>query len=463
MGEKHHRRAAHASARPVGVIVETLAVIADALRKRNLHAWQVRERATVSDQSFLALGDTECRRRAETTTYEIFLHVIRPARKESPAAWGGKVMGMASFKIGEADVGRLESKIDEALTAASLVENQPFALPAAPGQFSPVEICDDSLRPSHLLELEDRLRKAVDAEPRTRLSSAEFFANRSRTRLVNHLGLDLTQEETMIQLELVLLARDQDRENEYIDRFRCRYRQDFDVERRVATAARFAREASVAGLPKTGVFPVVLSEEPLDQLFSPLVAKASARLRYNRMVESDLGASVTGGVAPEGDAVTLWSNGRLPRAVGSSAFDHYGTPAQRVCLIRENRVAAFSADKRYADYLGIAPTGELRNLEMEPGSASYDSLLQPASETPLYHLQAFSAFEPNPITGAFSAEIRAGTEITRGGSRPIKGGSVSGVLMKALQRCRFSKELELREAGLLPKAIRFDALTIAGA
>jgi hypothetical protein len=80
----------------------------------------------------------------------------------------------------------------------------------------------------------------------------------------------------------------------------------------------------------------------------------------------------------------------------------------------------------------------------------------------IYQLMAFSAFEPNAITGAFSAEIRAGYEITTRGKKPIKGGSVSGVLQRDLLNAYLSKEQTQRERALLPKGIFFQKLTLAG-
>jgi hypothetical protein len=71
-------------------------------------------------------------------------------------------------------------------------------------------------------------------------------------------------------------------------------------------------------------------------------------------------------------------------------------------------------------------------------------------------------FKPNAITGAFSAEIRAGYEISLNGIRPIKGGSVSGVLQRDLLDCFLSKETQQREHALVPKGVFFRGLTIAG-
>ena len=427
--------------------------IVEKLERRSFSAWQVRRTRARSHQSFLAREDVECRRSVETESCVVTVHRLR----DTPQ---GRVLGLSSFKIGPRHLPDLDRKLDDAEAAARLVTNQPFELPEAPPHLPEVEISDPDAGLSALGSLEDRLRAALASEKGVRLSSAEFFVDRLETRLKNHKGLDLEQEETRLQTEFILLAAHSGRENEYIDRYSRRLLRDFDVEGEAAKSSQAARDAAIAGLPKTGQFPVVLAGEPLDHLFNPLVARASARLRYNKMMAIELGQDLAMGPA-RGDAITLWSNGLLAGALGSSRFDSYGTPSGRTCLIERNRLQRYLADKRYADYLGVPATGELANIEVEGGSARFEDLLSHEGKT-LYLLTAFSAFEPNPITGAFSAEIRAGVEITPGGRRPIKGGSVSGVLQEALTDCRLARERNLRETVLIPAGIRFGQLTLAG-
>jgi predicted Zn-dependent protease len=429
--------------------------IIDRLSKHKLSGWQVREVHKTSFQSFLAKEERECVRTVDTTRYEISIHQLRDVE-------GKKVLGLATFRIGPADIGSLETKIKEALFSADLVSNQPFELPGPQKSYPTIQICDETLREQTLMTLEDRLRLALSKEKQTRLSAAEFFVDRAESRLVNHLGLNTQQTETLIHMELILLSTSGGKENEFIDRYSRRYLKDFNVEQEVADSARVARNATIAQLPQTGFFPVVFSGEPLDNLFNPLVARASARLKYNKMLDNELGKMVVD--ESSGDRVTLWSNGLLDGAIGSNRFDNYGTPSQRVCLIEKNKVKTMLADKRYADYLDVPVTGELGNIEIEGGSKPFQQLLDPSAwgVEKIYHLEAFSAFEPNAITGAFSAEIRTGTEISKEGTKPIKGGSVSGVLQKALANVTLSQERVQRERTLAPQGIHFKELAIAG-
>jgi len=428
--------------------------ITESLKKQNLSGWQIRWARKKSHQSFIALTQLECRRMVETEACVISIYKKKPAGK----------LGMASFKITPANLENFEKEFERALFAAGLVNNQPFELPDQPGKLSGVLLHEDGLGEDTLAACEERIRAAVAMEKQVRLSAAEFFVDEIESRLMNHKGLDVSQMETLLQTEFILLARAGERENEYINRTTRRFLKDFDLEAEIAQSSRFARDATAAALPRTGNFPVVLSDEPLDQLFNPLVARASARLKYNKMMNMDLGGSVVDAGPLKGDGITLWSNGGIDRAVGSTRFDTYGTPLGRVCLIENNILKTYLADKRYADYLSVPVTGELGNIEVGEGSVPFKSLLDfsRGNGKTVYHLQAFSAFEPNAITGAFSAEIRAGYEITPNGTRPVKGGSVSGVLQRDLLDCRLSKERVQRERVLAPQGILFSNLTIAG-
>jgi predicted Zn-dependent protease len=182
------------------------------------------------------------------------------------------------------------------------------------------------------------------------------------------------------------------------------------------------------------------------------------------MMDIQIGQSVVAGEDFKGDSVTLWSDTTIQGGGGSAKFDSYGTPGGRICLISKNHLKQYLADKRYADYLNVPVTGELGNVEVEPGSVSFKKLMDPGAwgSNKIYQLTAFSAFEPNPITGAFSAEIRAGYEITPKGKTPIKGGSVSGIIQRDLLDCYLSKERVQRERYFGPKGILFKKLTIAG-
>lgn len=433
-------------------------LLRDRLSKAPISGWQIREVKQVSFQSFLAQTELECIRKVESTRYDVTV-LLRHSQE-----LGKEVLGLSSFRLGLAGTEAVDQKIAEAMISARLVSNEPFDLVEPPPSYPDVEIEQKGLNEKMLDELHERLIQTIHKEKKVRLSSAEFFLDAFETTLLNHKGLFVQQRETVLQTEFILLSKNGHKENEHIDRYSRRLLKDFDLESEVKECAEFARNATVAVTPRTGLYPVLMSGEPLDHLFNPLLARSSARLKYNNMLEVNVGKPITLPGMPSGDTITLWSRSLLPGALGSNRFDSYGTPAQDVKLIDKSKVVALLADQRYGSYLNIPVTGELGNIEIEAGTHSFSQLISDALTQfgALIHLQAFSAFEPNPITGAYSAEIRAGLMMTPQGCQPIKGGSVSGLLQKDLLNFYLSSERTLRERILCPKGILFKQLSIAG-
>jgi PmbA protein len=77
-------------------------------------------------------------------------------------------------------------------------------------------------------------------------------------------------------------------------------------------------------------------------------------------------------------------------------------------------------------------------------------------------LLKFSSFEPHPVSGAFSGEIRVGYLVKDGKVQPIKGGSISGVMDEALEEIYFSKETVKRDSYFGPMGIKGCGLKSAG-
>ena len=145
----------------------------------------------------------------------------------------------------------------------------------------------------------------------------------------------------------------------------------------------------------------------------------------------------------------------------SYRFDSDGLPAQDVLLIEDGVLRSRTATQRYAQYLGIPATGQPGVAEIEPGPSSMADLLQ--GEPSVYQVVAFSASNVDDLTGNIGMEIRLGYEIGPDGTRPIKGGSVTGNLFEAMADARFSSETAQFPSFAGPRAIRFESLQVAGA
>jgi predicted Zn-dependent protease len=426
-----------------------------------LSGWQLREIDRRSRQLYLNMEREESLRRVDALSYEIEILVNRKATRDGAKVW---VTGNSRFSLDPATLNRLEQELELAHASAALVENEAYIMTEVGGLFPQVPLSDPVLvsEPEAALRVSaDRLREAASKEDLIRFSAAEFFSDQTRLRYFNSQGVNVLQESTLFSGEFVLLAKGPKGESEVFKAFKARRVQDLDLGRLVREGSSSARKRTVAVLPKTGAFDVVFSGEALDHFFSWFCTQASAAAKYNRMTKAELG-SVLAAPGPGATPLTLWHNAVVPYAVGSYRVDASGSGGTRRLLVESGRLKSRWSQARYAQYLKVEPSGELGNIEVEPGSYSEADLLKPESGRPLYHLFDFSYFEPNPVTGEFSAEIRAGEEITDSGTKPIKGGSVSGLSSRALAQARFSSRREQRERYFGPTLIRCAELTLAG-
>ncbi|MDQ5853090.1 MAG: metallopeptidase TldD-related protein, partial [Chloroflexota bacterium] len=332
-----------------------------------------------------------------------------------------------------------------------------------PADVPDVPIADPDLQadPGAALDgLLARLRVAVDAHPRVRLTAAEFFAEEQTTQLCNSRGINATQTETMVDLEWVLLCREGDREVESFVEMSRRRAADIELEAEVARRAKYAIDTLDAAPGPDFSGPVVMRGETLATFLNGGVLQtlSSGAAKFNRISPWEIGQSVFRG-AVEGDPLTVFANRQLPFGTHASRFDDEGLPAQRVPLIRDNVLATFIANQRYADYLKIAATGAFGDIELPAGSTPTASLLQ----EPYVETVTFSWFNPDALTGEFASEIRLGYLVDGGKRTPFKGGVLVGNVLDALANVRWSAETGFYGDYQGPTTARFGNLTVAGA
>ena len=185
---------------------------------------------------------------------------------------------------------------------------------------------------------------------------------------------------------------------------------------------------------------------------------ASAAAKFSKLTTWEVGQPVLRGEATAGDPLTVWANRRLPYGTHASRFDDEGLPAQRVALIQDDRLLAFTAGQRYADYLGIPPTGAFGDIEVAPGRTPVTELLA----EPHVEIVAFSWFNPDEVTGDFACEIRLGYVVDGGRRTPFRGGMLVGNVLAALAGVRWSAETGFYGDYQGPTTARFGKLAVAG-
>jgi predicted Zn-dependent protease len=438
-------------------------VIAALRRQDRVHDWQVRQVNKTSTQAYVIGSRPESHRQVTSEHW-----LVSVMNDHTPGQDGEEQKrGEAQVTLQRTDLPNLSKKLADAVFMASLANNPRYELPGM-ADYPDVALADGQMRsaPDQLAQrLVQELTEALAEEKDVRLSSAEVFVEEKQILFENSRGATGSQVETELLLDFVLLATGRSDEMESHIAFERRRAADLDVPGLARRQAQFARDAIRASAPRTGTFNVVVSDDALAELlmgdgYSPLLFRSSAQARYQRMSPWEVGKSIFP-QQPSGDSFTLYSNALLPFGSRSSHFNEEGLPSQRVPVVEQGTLSRFWATNRYAQYLHIPPTADFGNMEIAAGTVDFEGLLHDSGS--LYHIVAFSAMSPDPITGDFVGEIRLGYEITKGETRPIRGGSISGNLLTALGTGQFSREIAFLGNYLGPRAMRFPQITVAGA
>ena len=433
--------------------------IVEALKKRsNLAGWTVRQLKMREAQVYAVPKGLESQRSVDGERY--LIDVLR----NTTNAEGSPAVGSCDVSLLHGE--DIDRAIDQATLVAGLVTNPVHGLPN-PAPFPDVPLCDENMQKDAstvMLSVMERIRAAAAKHPDVRLTAAECFGRVRHTHLVNSQGIDTEQESTQINIEFVLHSQRDDRESEVFDELTRRRVSDLDIEAAIEARIQYTLDTLEASPSDSWQGPVVLRGEALatflagDNLIGSVIQTlASAGSKYAGISPWEVGKPVFRGEV-KGDPLSVWANRSLPFGSASDCFDSEGLPAQRVQLIRENEFVAFSASKRYADYLQIPATGAFGNIELPPGQTPASALLT----EPYIEVVQFSWFNPDNITGDFATEIRFGYLVQNGKRKPFRGGQLVGNYLDALANVKWSAETGFFGNYLGPHTARFNLLKISG-
>jgi predicted Zn-dependent protease len=332
--------------------------IVDALNTRkDITAWTVRHITSHSAQVYAVPGQIESQRTVGSENYKIDVLCNTTGLDGSVAVGRGDITLLPDDDI--------KTGIDKAALVASLVANPPHSVPE-PAPFPDVSLVDRQLKEdplSIMKELMDKIRTSASKNHDVTLTAAECFGDIHTTHLVNSNGIDAEQETTSIAMEFVLKAQKGGHETESFIEMTRRRMVDLEPEAEIRRRAIYTLDLLGAKAAPTWKGAVVLRNDTLATFMAGaslaqgvLQTRGSAESKYAKLSSWEIGKSVFTGEV-KGDPLTVWANRCIPYGTLSDRFDSEGVPAQRVELIKENKLVTFSANQRYAEYLDIPATG----------------------------------------------------------------------------------------------------------
>jgi len=248
-------------------------------------------------------------------------------------------------------------------------------------------------------------------------------------------------------------------------------RLDFDPDELVETVLHKIQLAERTTSVPTAQLPVI---------FSP---KGMAGTLLNSLATGFNGKIVLQGASPVGDKLgekafsdrlTMYDDGLIDFAPGSTPFDDEGIPTRKTALVREGVVSSFLYDLYTASLADTETTGNAgrslaslpspasHTLWIEPGEATLDEMLGDIKEGLLID-QVMGAWAGNVLAGEFSGNVHLGYRIENGQLvGRVKDTMISGNVFQALgDIAAMSKDLHWVGGSLRLPYIYLPALGVA--
>ena len=257
----------------------------------------------------------------------------------------------------------IEDKIDIASLAASFVQNEFYNLVTPTKDIAP--IIKSKFIEGKVIEHISNLVKTLFSENTVEnafINSCEFFINKENTRIINSNGLDIAYDSYSGQIELITESKSSTEEVELFDILDFA---DLDEEWIKGTVKKALNNtllrASATPLPDIKDIPVILTGSAVSTFFNNYFAKSSGEMLYNGLTTSKIGDSVQGKNVI-GDKVQLLVTPFIENSTHSKYYDNDGLFLKEIELIKDGKLINYLADQRFADYLDIKPTGNIRNI-----------------------------------------------------------------------------------------------------
>jgi len=367
----------------------------------------------------------------------------------------GDYLGDAQFHVYPSTTAQeLDALIQEAVDKALLIRNKVYTLPGAvTGGYqvkSNFENC-----PVH--ELAAKIAKNVfDANTveNGSLNSVEIFINRHEDTILNSRGLHKTQTRYNAMVEAIPTYTGNDQSVELYEQYNFASYDEDALIREIAAQMKAVKARHDAVTPaEIPSCPVVLNIQELSEMFSHLVGDLHYSAVYSNANLHSKGDALQKN--PTGDKITITMAGQVNGSVRSSAFDGDGLTLSSIRLVSDGVVENYYGGNRYGQYLGETPTGELRCVCLDPGSAGDADF-----EIPCLEVVSMSGLQTDAYNDYVGGEIRLAYYRDGEKTIPMTGISISGKLSEVLSSIRLSSRIATRDGYHGPEKAIITAMSI---
>ena len=329
----------------------------------------------------------------------------------------------------------LNELIEKAVEKALLLNNQMYTLPEAEtGEFT----VESNFSAYALADLAGKIADCVFAANTVEhadLNSVEVFVNRHTDTVQNSRGIHKTQVWYDAMVEAIPTYNG---ETESVELYQQYNFSSFDpetVRKEIAGKLQEVKARAAAVKPDFAMAcPVILNKEELGSLFGSISRDLNYATVYAHAGLFHKGDCIQEN--PTGDKLTITMAGSVPGNIRSAHFDGDGMTLRDMTIVEDGKAVAYYGGNRFGQYLEEVPTGNLRCIQVAPGSACRKCL----TAAPYLEVLSMSGLQVDFFNDYIGGEIRLayycdGEKIT-----PVTGISITGSLKQVLASIRLSVE-----------------------
>ena len=346
----------------------------------------------------------------------------------------------------------LAELIEKAVQKASLLNNKMYTLPEADwGEFT----VESNFTQFSLGELSGKIAEAVFAAndlEHADLNSVEIFVNRYTDTIVNSRGIHKSQVRYSAMVEAIPTYNG---ESESVELYQQYNFSAFDPETVTGEIRAKLREVTARASAITPDFPldckVILNKQELEELFGSIRGDLNYGTVYAQAGLYHKGDHIQ--EDPTGDKITITMAGSRPGNIRSACFDGDGLALRDITVVEDGTAVNYYGGNRFGQYLEETPTGELRCMVVNPGSACSHCL----TAAPYLEVISMSGLQVDSFNDYIGGEVRLAYYCDGEKTIPVTGISITGSLKKVLSGIRLSQDVAVHDGYQGPaKAILTD-------
>lgn len=420
--------------------------ILSALKKSGAELYQITETARETAELYFIRKNLDMQRKNEIKQADVVVY---------KDFWEGEkhLLGSSTVVVQESQTEEEMAELFRgALYAAGFVKNAYYELYAGAKEEMAPATGDLAGKPlAEIVQLFSEALFAEDTRDDVFLNSAEIFAYRYVTRVMNSRGVDVKYQRSWVWGEFVAQCigeqdvetyQDFKYEDLNADALRKKVRDILDM-----TCARAEAKAA----PPAGEYRVILKGSYVKELLSYYSSRSNSAMIYPKYSTYAVGCEVQGEEVKK-DRINLTLKATAP-------YSAEGIPMKDRVLVSDGKLQLIHGSNRFAYYLGIEPTGNYGAFAVPAGSVSLDEM----KHAPYLEVVNFSDFQMDSYTGHFGGEIRLAFWYDGKKRIPVTGGSINGNILEAQKELAFSKEMQVDMDFEGPLAVCMEKINVAGA